>query len=207
MSKRVVDLALAWPILALALPVFAAVAVWQRLTGDRGPLLYRALRLGEGGRIIEVLKLRTMRHPPAGPQLTRQNDARVTPIGGFLRRTKLDELPQLVNVIRGEMSLVGPRPEDPAFVNWDDPAHAEVFRARPGMTGLSQLRFRREEGLHTGQDAEDSYRRILLPQKVTLDRWYLRHRDMRLDTRILLRTLAVIVRAAARGAHDTVDDR
>lgn len=192
-GKRILDLALAGPLVVASLPVFAAAFVANRLAGDRGPLLYRARRVGEGGRAIEVLKLRTMRVDGSGGPLTQRGDVRITSVGRFLRRHKLDELPQLWNVVRGEMSLVGPRPEDPAFVDWADPLHAAVFVARPGITGLAQLAYAREEELHVGDAAIELYREKILPRKLRLDRWYLAHQDIRLDARILLRTAAILL--------------
>lgn len=193
MAHRLVDRVLAAALLVLCGPLFVAVALAERLTGDRGPLLYRAPRIGEGGRPIRVLKLRTMRHPPSGPPLTTARDPRITRLGRLLRTTKLDELPQLVNVVRGEMALVGPRPEAPELVSWSDPLQAEVARARPGMTGLAQLRFAHEEELHLGPDPMGRYRHVIQPRKLRLDRWYLQHRSTALDGWILLRTVAAVL--------------
>jgi lipopolysaccharide/colanic/teichoic acid biosynthesis glycosyltransferase len=175
------------------LPLLGGVAVANRLVGDRGPLLYRATRIGEGGRPITVYKLRTMTADSGGGPLTQRDDPRITRVGRFLRRHKLDELPQLWNVVRGDMSLVGPRPEDPGFVDWSNPVHATVFRARPGITGLAQLAYAREEELHVGDDAMSLYRERILPRKLRLDRWYLDHSGPGLDARILLRTAGIVV--------------
>jgi lipopolysaccharide/colanic/teichoic acid biosynthesis glycosyltransferase len=172
------------------------------LSGDRGPIFYRATRIGEGGRRFEVFKLRTMRADATGPALTQSHDLRVTAVGRILRRYKLDELPQLWNVVRGEMTLVGPRPEDPAFVDWSDPLHAAVFLARPGITGLAQLAYPFEEQLHVGDGSLDHYRDTILPHKLRLDRWYLAHSGVRLDAQILLRTVALVLRPRdVRPAH------
>ena len=187
-SKRTFDLLLAVPLLAAAVPVMAMAIAVARVLGDRGPVLHRAVRIGEGGRAFEVLKLRTMRVGDAGPRVTGRDDPRITPFGRVARRFKVDELPQLVNVVRGEMSIVGPRPEDPSYVDWDDPQHNEVFRARPGITGVAQLRYVREAELLVGDDVERTYRTEILPDKVALDRWYLRHQSRRLDARIVLAT-------------------
>ena len=191
--KRALDLAVACPLSVLTLPIVGGVAIANRLGGDPGPLIYRATRIGEGGREISVFKLRTMRTDGDGPMLTQRDDPRITRVGRFLRRHKIDELPQLWNVVRGEMSLVGPRPEDPSFIDWSDPLHQAVFTARPGITGLAQLAYAREEELHVGESAVDLYREEILPRKLRLDRWYLDHRGLRLDARILARTGAIVL--------------
>ena len=192
-SKRAFDLVVGSLGLAAASPLLTCIVVAMRLRGDRGPLLHRARRVGEGGRIIEVLKIRTMMVGDVGPRLTGPDDPRVTPVGRFLRRYRLDELPQLINVVRGDMSLVGPRPEDPAFVDWADPVHRRVFTAKPGITGLAQLQFHGEAELLGGADPEGRYREEILPAKVRLDSEYLDRRSTLLDMQILLRTIRAIL--------------
>ena len=191
-TKRGLDLVLGSAGLVVVAPILAAFAIAMRLTGDSGPFLHRARRVGEGGRIITVLKIRTMVDGPSGPRLTSAGDPRVTRIGRVLRRYRLDELPQLVNVIRGEMSLVGPRPEDPAFVDMADPDHRRVFMARPGITGLAQLQFHDEAKLLSGRDAEKRYREEVLPAKLLLDIEYLDRQSTGLDIRILIRTVGTV---------------
>jgi lipopolysaccharide/colanic/teichoic acid biosynthesis glycosyltransferase len=179
--------------LLFAAPILAGVALFMRLSGDRGPILYRARRLGEGARIITVLKVRTMVVDAGGLNVTTSGDPRVTRLGRLLRRYRIDELPQLVNVLRGEMSLVGPRPEDPVYVDLSDPLHRRVFSARPGITGLAQLAFHDEAGLLTGPDAERRYRDEVLPAKLRLDAEYLDRRSTKLDVEILLRTIRTVL--------------
>ncbi len=192
-SKRALDVTVGSLALALATPVLAGVAMAMRLSGDRGPFLYRAPRIGEGAKIITVLKVRTMADGASGSNLTMSRDPRVTRLGRLLRRYRIDELPQLINVVRGEMSLVGPRPEDPVFVDLSDPLHRRVFSARPGITGLAQLAFHDEaEGL-VGVDAERRYRDEILPAKLRLDVAYLERRTMLLDLQILLRTVRTVL--------------
>ena len=118
----------------------------------------------------------------------------MTPLGRLLRRYRIDELPQLVNVVRGEMSLVGPRPEDPEFVDLTDPLHRRVFAARPGITGLAQLTFHDEADQLAGEDAERRYREEILPAKLRLDAEYLDRQTTLLDLRILLRTVRTVLR-------------
>lgn len=192
-SKRALDVVIGSLALALATPVLAGVAMAMRLSGDRGPFLYRARRVGEGATIITVLKVRTMTEGATGSNLTMSGDLRVTRLGRILRRYRIDELPQLVNVVRGEMSLVGPRPEHPSFVDLSDPLHRRVFTARPGITGLAQLRFH-DEAIHlVGPDAEQRYRDEIMPAKLRLDADYLDRRTTLLDLKILLRTLRALL--------------
>lgn len=192
-SRRLLDVVLATAGLVAIAPLIAGAALAMRLAGDRGPLLYRAERIGEGGRPFEAFKLRTMRPAVGGPRVTVAADPRVTRVGRVLRRYRIDELPQLLNVLRGEMSLVGPRPEDPRYVDLEDPDHRFVFRARPGITGPTQLAFRDEASLFTGPDPEAEYRERILPLKLEMDAEYLRRRTIRSDLGILLRTAAVLV--------------
>lgn len=193
-SKRALDLTVGSLALAVSAPVLVGVALAMRVTGDRGPFLHRAIRVGEGGRPITVLKVRTMAHGVSGTGITLAGDRRVTRLGGLLRHYRIDELPQLVNVVRGEMSLVGPRPEDPRYVDWSEPLHRRVFSAKPGITGLAQLEYHDEARLLVGDDAEERYRREILPAKLRLDAAYLDARTTLLDLRILARTAATILR-------------
>ena len=173
----------------LTLPLLAILGLAVRLD-SRGPALYASRRLGEGARPFRCLKLRTMTWRPdqPGARLTGPVDARVTRVGRFLRRTRLDELPQLWHVAAGQMRLVGPRPEDPAYVDLADPLHREVFTAKPGITGLAQLLSVDEAAWLDVTDPEGHYRRDILPAKLRLDAAYLRHRSTGLDLWILART-------------------
>jgi lipopolysaccharide/colanic/teichoic acid biosynthesis glycosyltransferase len=196
-ASRALDLIVGLLALIVASPILAVAVLAERLTGDRGPVLYRASRVGEGGRPIEVLKLRTMRAWSAAPEsarpgITRSGDPRITRVGRYLRRFKIDELPQLVNVLRGEMSLVGPRPEDPRYVDWTDPLHRFVFTARPGITGPSQIAFRHEERLLEVPDPDGHYRSEVLPAKLALDAAYLARRTVISDLRMLGATARAI---------------
>lgn len=192
-SKRAMDLILGSAGLIVAIPMMGTIAVAMRLSGDDGPFLYRAPRIGEGGRVITVLKIRTMREGATGSRLTSTGDARITRIGRLLRRVRIDELPQLINVVRGEMSLVGPRPEDPMFADFSDPMHRKVFTARPGITGLAQLEFHDEARLLAGDDSERMYREVVLPAKLRLDARYLDERTTMLDLKILARTIGAVL--------------
>lgn len=178
----------------LTLPLLGILALAVRL-GSPGPSIYPSERIGEGGRPFRCLKLRTMRWDPVGdgPAVTARADGRLTTVGRALRRLRLDELPQLWNVARGEMRLVGPRPESPRFVDLGDPVHREVFTVRPGITGLTQLLYVDEADLLDGGDPERQYREAVLPQKVRLDLAYLRHRSARLDLWILAQTPRALI--------------
>jgi lipopolysaccharide/colanic/teichoic acid biosynthesis glycosyltransferase len=191
--KRGLDLVLATPALLVAVPILIVAWLAMRAGGDRAPFLYHARRVGEGGRPISILKIRTMVPEGDGPALTSRDDPRVTRLGRFLRRYRLDELPQLWNVLKGEMTLVGPRPEDPAFVDLANPLHRRVFTVRPGITGPAQLAFHDEAEGREGPDAERIYRETILPAKLKLDSDYLDRRSIRLDLAILVRTAAAIL--------------
>jgi lipopolysaccharide/colanic/teichoic acid biosynthesis glycosyltransferase len=193
-SKRFIDVTLGSFALVLTGPIVAGAAIAMRLSGDRGPFLFRASRVGEGGTVFTVLKVRTMVHGSGGARVTTAGDPRVTPLGRVLRRFRIDELPQLVNVVRGEMSLVGPRPEDPAYVDLSQPLHRRVFSARPGITGLAQLEYVNEADLLVGPEAERRYREEILPAKLKLDAEYLDRQSTLVDLQILLKTIWAVVR-------------
>ena len=130
----------------------------------------------------------------AVPRITVADDPRVSALGRAMRRYRIDELPQLLNVVKGEMSLVGPRPEDPSYADMSDPAHRRVFSAKPGITGLAQLAFHDEADRLVGPDAERVYRDLLLPAKLKLDTEYLERQSMLLDLEILIRTVRTVLR-------------
>ncbi len=142
-----------------------AIAVWGE---DRGPVLFRQIRVGRFGQRFTMLKFRSMRARPGLP-LTCKGDPRVTRVGLFLRRYKLDELPQLWNIVRGEMAWIGPRPEVPEFVDMDDPLWQQVLQWRPGLADAASIAYRNEEQLlAAASDPRDYYRREILPRKLRL---------------------------------------
>src|SRR5262249_39073602 len=158
--------------LALLAPLMAAIAALVRLSSP-GPILFRQKRVGVNERLFLLYKFRTMRVGHVGSSVTAGDDPRVTPIGRWLRQTKWDELPQLFNVLKGEMSLVGPRPEVPEYVRHYTPEQRQVLAVRPGITGVSQLEFRCEEALLAGRDdVEAYYLSVVLPAKLRLDLRY-----------------------------------
>ncbi len=192
MSKRILDLSLALLALALASPLWLGVALAVALI-DGAPVLHRATRVGAGGRLFTMYKFRTMVRwaADAGPAVTMGDDLRITALGRVLRGSKLDELPQLLNVVRGDMSLVGPRPEDPRFVASYTPEQRRVLTLRPGITSPASLAFRDEQALLAGGTEADYVERVL-PAKLALELEYLAGRSLALDVAVLLRTLAAL---------------
>jgi lipopolysaccharide/colanic/teichoic acid biosynthesis glycosyltransferase len=194
--KRAMDFACGLILVSFALPIMAVIALAIKST-SRGPVFFRQKRLGRAGAKFELLKFRTMYHarPTAGSGLTQRGDRRITPIGRLLRRCKLDELPQLFNVLRGEMSLVGPRPDLPEYFESLDAKQRRVLSLTPGITGAASLKFRNEEALLAQVEQErleSFYIETLLPQKIALDLEYARTASAVSDTLMLLRTAAVI---------------
>ena len=191
---RAVDAATGLAALALSSLVLLAASALVAATSP-GPVLFRQTRVGLGGRPFTLLKLRTMRMAPEGSQLTASGDSRITPVGRWLRRFKLDELPQLWNVIRGDMSLVGPRPEVPRYVDASDPLWQSVLSARPGLTDPVTLRLRDEEAQLAGVgDVESWYRERLLPWKLRGYRDYLARRSWTSDLAVLGATVLSVLR-------------
>ena len=200
--KRIFDLAVSAVGLVVTSPIVLAAALAVKLESP-GPAFYAGTRVGRGGRPFRILKLRTMQAQPGGPSVTAGDDPRITRVGRVLRRSKLDELPQLLNVLRGEMSLVGPRPEDPRYVAHYTPEQREVLGVRPGMTGPTVLAFIDEEELLRGGDAESVYLAEVMPGKLAIDLKYVRHASFGGDLMILGRTaLAVLRRAFRRGSRE-----
>jgi lipopolysaccharide/colanic/teichoic acid biosynthesis glycosyltransferase len=192
--KRSIDLMVALPGVVVVGVLAPWVSVANRLTGDAGPVFFLATRVGQRGRRFRILKFRTM-HAADGPGITFRDDPRVTRVGRFLRRTKLDELPQLFNVLRGEMTLVGPRPESPEYVDWSDPIQRVVIDLKPGITGPSQLAY-----LHEEEALLDDlqYRSVVLPRKLSMDHAYAKHASPRRDLKIILATLRALLHPAFR---------
>jgi lipopolysaccharide/colanic/teichoic acid biosynthesis glycosyltransferase len=194
-ASRFFDVVLAAIALVLLSPLLLIIAVLVKRQ-DGGPALYKARRVGKDGRLFTLLKFRTMVVDAArtGPGITAAGDPRITPFGAWLRRTKLDELPQLVNVLRGEMSLVGPRPEDPRYVALYTPEQRRVLTVRPGMTGPASLSHRNEEQMLTGTDWETEYRKRIMQEKLEIDLNYLANRRLWSDLQIIARTALSLVR-------------
>jgi lipopolysaccharide/colanic/teichoic acid biosynthesis glycosyltransferase len=194
-AKRALDVLGAAVLLAVLAVVFLACALVIKLEST-GPVLYRCRRVGRHGREFEMLKFRKMWADAAGPPLTSAIDERFTRVGAWLARTKLDELPQLWNVLRGEMSLVGPRPEEPEFVAARAAAFEPVLAVKPGMTGFCQLAFASESVVLDRGEPEQRVERYveqILPQKLAMDALYARRQSLLLDLRILLWTVVCVL--------------
>lgn len=196
MIKRLFDVCFSLVVLACLAPIMLCIVAWVRLDSP-GPSLFRQTRVGRHGREFQVLKFRTM-HASAGEgaQITVGVDARITNAGHVLRGYKLDELPQFINVLLGQMSVVGPRPEVPRYVALYPPDIRQiVLSVRPGITDLASIEFRDEnELLAQSVDPERTYIEDILPKKLQLCLEYVAHIGFIQDLRIVLRTIAALNR-------------
>ncbi len=193
--KRMFDVVFAIIGFLLLLPLFLLGSLLAKLQ-SKGPVFYKSKRVGKDEVIFEMYKFRTMvvNADTLGGSLTTYRDTRITPIGRFLRWTKLDELPNLINVIKGEMSLIGPRPEAPEYVKYYTQIQKQVLLVKPGITGPSQLANRDEEEKLKGQpDAEHYYITELMPKKLALDLQYVATQSIATDIGWLLKTLWVVI--------------
>jgi lipopolysaccharide/colanic/teichoic acid biosynthesis glycosyltransferase len=195
MIKRLFDLLLALIGLIILSPVFLIVALIIRLSSS-GPIFHRGKRVGLNGSFFHIYKFRTMvmNAEADGPAITSENDLRITRVGQILRRTKVDELPQLINVLIGEMSLVGPRPEDPRYVSLYTPEQLRILTVRPGITSAASLAYRHEEKMLAEQDWERIYRTEILPAKLAIDMRYISQRTLLSDISLLIKTILTILR-------------
>jgi len=187
--RRFFDLLFGLLLLTLTAPLLVLIGftVWLQ---DRGPVFYRQARVGRHGKPFLIWKFRSMSTQNSGAAITSSGDRRITPVGRLLRRYKLDELPQLWNVVRGDMSLIGPRPEVPRFVDSADPVWRAVHRVRPGITDLATLVYRDEERILAGfADPERGYRETVLPAKLALNLEYLERRTAARDLKLLALTI------------------
>lgn len=191
--KRLLDVFASAVGLVVTSPLLLAAAIAVRVESGP-PVIFRQQRVGLDGQVFEILKFRTMRMGMSGANVTTGHDARITRSGRWLRSTKIDELPQLLNVLRGDMSLVGPRPEVPGYVaHWPDEARSVVLSVRPGMTDPASIEFRREaEQLAEVADPERHYVEVILPRKVQMYCDYVRTRSVMGDLRIIMRTLRTV---------------
>ncbi len=182
--------------LVLLSPVLLTVALLVRVSSP-GPVIFRQVRVGRGGRPFRIYKFRTMAHDGStgSGQVSPDGDPRITRVGAVLRGWYLDELPQLVNVVKGDMGLVGPRPETPEFVELYSPEERRVLTVRPGLAGPSTLGFMDESQQLAGSvDPLQHYRQVLVHERVRLDLAYIDHHSFVSDVRLLLRQVIAIVR-------------
>jgi len=202
------DATLAFCGLIAAAPFIALSGLAVAMSSGR-PMLFRQRRVGQHGRTFDLYKLRTMKPSVGGPQITSGDDARITRLGRFFRQTKLDELPTLWNVLRGDMSLVGPRPEVPRFVKREDPLWQKILSVRPGITDPVTIQLRSEAELLRGVagDTEQYYVNELQPAKLQGYITYLEQRDWRSDLKILLRTVFAVVIPRAANVSDFTEIR
>ncbi len=185
--KRAFDVGFTTIATLVLLPLAGIVALAIRISSG-GPIFYRAMRIGKGGDPFVAYKFRTMVPNAAamGPGVTHGADPRITRLGRMLRKTKFDEFPQVINVLRGNMSIVGPRPEAPEYVMHYAPEQQEVLRMRPGLTSLAQVLYREEEAILPGEGTEAFYLREVMPQKLALDLYYVRHWSLSLDSAVFV---------------------
>jgi lipopolysaccharide/colanic/teichoic acid biosynthesis glycosyltransferase len=197
MLKRTFDICFSSAVLLMLAPLGLGLALWIKID-SRGPVIFRQTRVGRHGRLFQIYKLRTMRTDASegGAQITVGADPRITRAGAFLRKHKLDELPQFVNVWVGDMSVVGPRPEVPRYVaHYPADARELILSVRPGITDMASLAYRDESALLAAAGAEDPeafYVREVLPAKLALCLKYVRERSLWLDLRIVGCTVAAV---------------
>ena len=194
--KRLFDICASIAGMIVLTPVFFYLA-WRVRRDSPGPIFYRGPRVGENNKVFQILKFRTMHENPKsyeGPSITAQDDPRITPLGRWLRDTKLNELPQLWNVLVGEMSLVGPRPEDPAIAaEWPEEMRREILSMRPGVTSPASILYRDEENMLQSGKLMDTYMDEIAPSKMRLDQLYVRHHSFWGDLDIIFWTVVVLL--------------
>lgn len=192
--KRAFDILCSLLGLVVLSPVLLVVSVLVAVTSPGG-VFFRQERIGKDGRPFHIFKFRSMRKDNAGLKITTGNDSRITPVGRFLRKSKIDELPQLINVLVGDMSFVGPRPEVADYVNLYTPYQRQVLLVRPGITGLASIRFRNENDLLTASDDPNrTYVEQIMPRKIDLDLEYIPHASVFYDIKLIFQTFAVVIK-------------
>ena len=191
MAKRLFDIVSSGIGLLCLAPVFVVMAIWIKLD-SRGPVFYRQTRVGRYGRDFRIFKFRSMRvGGDKGRQITGgERDPRITRSGYFIRRYKIDELPQLINVFLGDMSIVGPRPEVRKYVDLYSEEQRKVFQVRPGITDLASIKYRNENELLSQVDDPDTYYiDVIMPDKLAINLEYIRHQSFMGDIKIIFNTL------------------
>ena len=194
--KRAMDIVISGGALLVLWPVLVLIALAIKID-DPGPVFYRQVRVGRNGREFRIYKFRTMvvDADKKGLAITVGRDNRITRMGRILRKTKLDELAQLINVFTGEMSFVGPRPEVPKYVNMYTPYQRQVLLVRPGITDYASIAYRNENDLLAGaEDPEKMYIDVIMPDKIELNMKYLREISPLADIRLILSTIVAVIR-------------
>jgi lipopolysaccharide/colanic/teichoic acid biosynthesis glycosyltransferase len=180
MFKRIFDFIVSLAVILIALPIWILVALAIKMDSP-GPIFYRGVRVGKSGKFFSIFKFRTMvfEAPNCGPGITRDADPRITRMGRILRKFKIDEMPQLINVLKGEMSIMGPRPEDPKYVACYPREYEQILKVRPGMASPAFIKYRHEEELlaAAGDDLEHVYLIQVLPDKLRMDIEYVRNQS------------------------------
>lgn len=205
MIKRLFDIALAGCGVIVLSPLLLPVMLALRLSGE-GEVFYRQQRVGRGSQPFGILKFATMlKNSPnmAGGDISSRHDPRILPLGHFLRSTKINELPQLLNIVAGDMSIIGPRPLTPRIAAWFTPEHrAATAHLRPGLSGIGSIVFRDEETLLAGtEDRVEVYRTAIVPHKAALERWYAAHQSIGLDLKLIALTVLAVVRPGFNAAR------
>ncbi|MBF0119170.1 MAG: sugar transferase [Desulfobacterales bacterium] len=195
--KRIFDIVMATFGLALVSPLFVWIA-WKIKIEDGGPIFYRGVRVGFRGKLFRIFKFRSMvvNADKIGPLSTKSEDPRITQIGRWIREHKVDELPQLLNVLAGDMSFVGPRPEVKSEVDTYGPELDIIFKVRPGITDFSSIEFRNEGDIISQSgitDAHEAYRKLIKPRKIELQKKYAINHSFILDIKLILQTLLLVV--------------
>lgn len=189
--KRIFDFVCSTLGLIILSPFLIIIAIRIKTDSD-GPVFFRQIRVGEKNKEFEILKFRTMvvNAEKLGRQITVGNDSRITKIGAFLRKYKLDELPQLINVFKGDMSLVGPRPEVPRYVKLYNDKQKKVLQVKPGITDLASIRYRDEnELLGEAENPDEFYINTIMPDKLALNLEYINRNNVFIDIYIILKTI------------------
>ena len=194
-GKRGLDILIALIGLIGTFPIWLPIALlikWE----DGGEIFFKQIRIGKDGKKFKICKFRTMvmDAEKEGKQITLKKDRRVTKIGKFLRKSKLDELPQLINVLKGEMSIVGPRPEVPKYVQLFEKEFKDILKIKPGITDIASITFIDESELLTGPNPEQVYLNQILPKKIQLAKEYLDQISLLTDLKIIFQTILKIVR-------------
>jgi lipopolysaccharide/colanic/teichoic acid biosynthesis glycosyltransferase len=207
LSKRLLDVLISLFALTLLLPLFIPIIIILRLTAE-GEVFYFQERIGLKNSRFQIWKFATMLKNSMNMgtgSITLQNDFRVTPVGRVLRKTKINELPQIINILKGDISIVGPRPlVIKTFTAYSDEIQSKIYNVKPGLTGIGSIVFRDEESLISSvkdEDPHDFYKRVIAPYKGELEMWYQEHRSFLLDLKLIFMTAWVIIFSSSTLYH------